>query len=177
MALAHFGEDVGAMIALVDRALMLNPSFARGWHISSMLRSGAGQSSVAIEHAEIARQLSPRGGIGSPFLTIGTTHLFSRRFDEALAALLLAAQDLPSDFPSPYRRLVACYAHLGRLDEAREVLQRLRGMTRLLIDSSSYLRNSDRGELLLSGLRSAIGERGRRSVHQLNAAVGAPMAP
>src|SRR5271163_2382713 len=31
LALAYFGEDVGAMMALVDRALTLNPSFARGW--------------------------------------------------------------------------------------------------------------------------------------------------
>jgi hypothetical protein len=28
-ALAYFGEDVGGMIGLVDRALTLNPSFAR----------------------------------------------------------------------------------------------------------------------------------------------------
>jgi len=36
-ALAFFGEDIGAMVTLVDRALALNPSFARGWHISGML--------------------------------------------------------------------------------------------------------------------------------------------
>jgi tetratricopeptide (TPR) repeat protein len=30
MALASFGEDIDAMIALVDRALAFNPSFARG---------------------------------------------------------------------------------------------------------------------------------------------------
>ncbi len=29
--LAYFGEDIGAMIALIDRALALNPSFALGW--------------------------------------------------------------------------------------------------------------------------------------------------
>jgi adenylate cyclase len=34
MALAYFGEDIGAMIALTDRALALNPNFARGWYIS-----------------------------------------------------------------------------------------------------------------------------------------------
>ena len=37
-ALAYFGEDIGAMMALVDRALALNPNFARGWHISGILR-------------------------------------------------------------------------------------------------------------------------------------------
>jgi adenylate cyclase len=34
LALAYFGEDIGAMMALVDRALALNPNFARGWHVS-----------------------------------------------------------------------------------------------------------------------------------------------
>ena len=168
MALAFFGEDIGAMMALVDRALMLNPSFARGWHISSMLRSWSGQSDLAIEHAETALQLSPRGGIGSPSLNIGTAHLLSRRFDDALASLLLATQDLPSDFPSPYRLLVACYAHMGRLDDAREVLQHLREMTPLVVGSFSLMRKSEHRELLLSGLRSAAGEVGRRSVHRLN---------
>ena len=31
-ALAYFGEDIGTMMAFVDRALTLNPSYARGWH-------------------------------------------------------------------------------------------------------------------------------------------------
>src|SRR3954451_11216954 len=31
LALAYFGEDIGAMMALVDRALALNPNSARGW--------------------------------------------------------------------------------------------------------------------------------------------------
>ena len=37
--LAYFGEDIGAMIGLVDRALALNPSFARGWYVSGVLRT------------------------------------------------------------------------------------------------------------------------------------------
>jgi TolB-like protein/class 3 adenylate cyclase len=41
-ALAYFGEDIGAMMALLDNALALNPSFARGWHVSGMVRLFAG---------------------------------------------------------------------------------------------------------------------------------------
>jgi len=48
------------MMGLVDRALALNPSFARGWTISGLLRLFAGQSERAIEHAETALRLSPR---------------------------------------------------------------------------------------------------------------------
>src|SRR5262249_17440520 len=63
--LAYFGEDIGAMIALLDRALGLNPNFARGWHISGTLRNWAGQSDIAIEHLEAALRLSPRARVGT----------------------------------------------------------------------------------------------------------------
>jgi tetratricopeptide (TPR) repeat protein len=51
-ALAYFGEDIGAMIALVDRALALNPNFARGWSTNGVLRYWAGQPEIAIGHLE-----------------------------------------------------------------------------------------------------------------------------
>ena len=44
------------MMALVDRALALNPSFARGWYISGVLRRWAGQPDIAIEHFESHNQ-------------------------------------------------------------------------------------------------------------------------
>ena len=68
--LAHFGddigEDIGAMIGLIDRALALNPSFARGWNVSGILRNIAGEHDLAIEHIGIALRLSPRERIGRP---------------------------------------------------------------------------------------------------------------
>src|ERR1700736_6195470 len=50
LPLAYFGEDIGAMMALVDRVLALNPSYARGWNNSGILRVWAGQPDCAIEH-------------------------------------------------------------------------------------------------------------------------------
>ena len=66
IVLAYFGEDIGAMIGLVDRALALNPSFARGWYVSGILRSLAGQHDLAIEHVETSLRLSPRERMGQP---------------------------------------------------------------------------------------------------------------
>jgi hypothetical protein len=37
----------------------------------------------------------------------------------------LAIQEDPS-FPNPYSYLAACYAHMDRLDDAREIIVRLR---------------------------------------------------
>jgi tetratricopeptide (TPR) repeat protein len=156
-ALANFGEDIGAMMALVDRALALNPNYARGWHISGILRLWSGQPDLAIEHIEVALRLSPRASVGSSLANIGAAHLVSRRFDEALPKLLLAIQEDPSR-PGPYRLLAACYAHMGQLDDARAVVARLRPITPLVISDAGFLRNPEHRELFRSGVRLAAGE-------------------
>jgi adenylate cyclase len=157
LALAYFGEDIGAMIGLVDRALALNPNFARGWHISGVLRSWVGQPDIAIVHVEAALRLSPRASVGTSLGLVGIAHFFARRFGEALPKLLLAIQDDPS-FLQHYRYLAACYAHMGRLDDAREMVTRLRALTSVVIPDASHLRNAEHRELFLSGLRLAAGE-------------------
>jgi TolB-like protein/class 3 adenylate cyclase len=156
LALAWFGEDIGAMVALVDRALALNSTFARGWYISGILRWLAGQADRAIEHVEVSLRLSPRARIGAAFLVIGGAHFITRRFEEAVPKLLLAIQEDPN-YPAPYRFLAACYGHMGRLDEARDVVARLRAITRLVVPTSpSYFRAPEHRELFLSGLRLAV---------------------
>jgi len=156
VALAYFGEDIGAM--LVDRALALNPNFARGWFISGQLRIWAGQPDIAIEQIEASLRLSPRARV-SPGVAagVGYAHFFSRHFDEAVPKILLTIQEEPS-LAQPYRFLAACYAHMGRLDEAREIVKRLRAITPVVIPDASVLRNAEHRELYLSGLRLATGE-------------------
>ena len=157
MALAYFGEDIGAMIALIDRALALSPSFARGWYVSGYLRCLAGQPDIAIEHIEVSQRLSPRARIGWDLVAIGVAHFLSRRFDEAVSKLLLALQEDPN-YPAPYRFLAASHAHMGRPDEARDVVRRLRAITPAVFPPNPQFRNSEHRELLLSGLRLAAGE-------------------
>jgi adenylate cyclase len=156
-ALALFGEDIGSLIGLVDRALALNPSFARGWFVSGLLRVFAGEPDLAIEHLETSQRLNPREHVGTLLSAMGLAYFFKRRFDEAAAKLLLAIQDHPG-FPSSYRHLAACYAHMGRLEEARAIVSRLRAITPLVVPSESPFRNPEDRELYLSGLRLAAGE-------------------
>jgi tetratricopeptide (TPR) repeat protein len=155
--LAYFGEDIGAMLGLVDRALALNPNFARGWHVSGDLRLWAGEIDTAIEHEEVSLRLSPRARVGPSLAVIGYAHFLARRFDEALPKLLLAIQDSPTA-PNRYRNLAACYALMGRLDDARGVVARLRAMTPVVMPDLSYLRKREHREVFLSGLRLAMGE-------------------
>jgi adenylate cyclase len=134
LVLGQFGEDIGAMIGLVDRALTLNPSFARGWYLSGAIRSFAGEHDLAIEHIATSLRLSPRERMGQPLSVMGLAYFFKRQFDEAAANLLLAIQDNPGS-TNPYRYLAACYAHMGRLNEARAVVAKLRANTPLVMPS------------------------------------------
>ena len=155
--LAWFGEDIGAMIGLVDRALMLNPSFAHGWYLSGLLKAWAGYPDLAIEHVETSLRLSPRERASQPIFVMGAAYFFNRRFHEAVPKLLLSMQDHPG-YPNAYRFLAACYAHMGRLDEARATVARLRAITPLVVQSDPPWRNPEHRELLLSGLRMAASE-------------------
>ena len=157
LALAYFGEDIGAMMALVDRALALNPNFARGWFISGVLRKWAGQPDLAIKYSEASMRLSPRVSVGTSLGLIGMVHFLAKRFEEAVPKLLLAIQEDPS-FPLPYRYLAACYAHMGRLADAHEVVMRLRAIDSVVIRDRGPLRNPQQRELFLSGLRQAAAE-------------------
>ena len=157
LALSHFAEDIGSLIGLVDRALALNPSFARGWHISGILRIWADQPDIAIEHLEASLRLSPRARIGTTLSAIGHAHFVARRFAEAVPKLFPAIQEDPS-FPTPYRFLAACYAHMGRLDDAREAITRLRAITPVVIPHALPWRNPEHRKLWLSGLQLAMGE-------------------
>jgi adenylate cyclase len=155
--LASLGEDINAALALIDRALTLNPNFARGWYWSGILRYYAGQPALSLEHFEKYLRLSPRDRWPAYLAGIGIALFLCRRFEEAAAKLQAALQELPS-FNQIYRFLAACYAQMGRLDDAREVIARLRSITPLVVPDNSYLRNPEHRELFLSGLRMAAGE-------------------
>jgi pentatricopeptide repeat protein len=155
--LGYFGEDIDVAVRLIDRCLTLNPSCARGWHWSGLLRLFAGQPDLALEHFENYLRLSPRDRIATYLNGIGEAHFFSRRFHEA-AVNLLASLELAPSFPVTYRVLAACYAHMGRLDEAREIVRRLRAVSPVLIEHAMRYRNPEHRELYLSGLRLAAAE-------------------
>jgi adenylate cyclase len=153
----YFGEDIDSAIAMIDRCLALNPSFARGWMFSGFLRLYAGQPDLAIAHLEISLRLNPRDRRALHLTGIGIALFFNRRLDEALARLLAALQEFPG-YATPYRFAAACYAHTGRLDEAREMVERLRSITSIVVHSATQYRNLEHRELFLSGLRLAAGE-------------------
>jgi adenylate cyclase len=102
-------------------------------------------------------RLSPCERIGAPLVVIGHAYFFQRRFDDALGKLSVAAQENPGS-PAIYRILAACYAHLGRMTDARDAMAKLRAITSQVMPSALPWRIPEHRELLLSGLRGAAGE-------------------
>ena len=121
--------------------------------------SGYGPASLdlAIEHIEVALRLSPRARVGASLITLSGALLFSRRFDAAVPKLLLLIQQDPG-YSTSYRYLAACYAHMGRFDDARAAIAQLRAISSVVIPDLSYLRNAAHRELFISGLKLATSE-------------------
>jgi hypothetical protein len=69
----------------------------------------------------------------------------------------LALQENPS-YPLANRFLASCYAHLGRMDDARQVIARLRAITPAIVPKLTNYRDLGQREMFLSGLRLAAGE-------------------
>jgi adenylate cyclase len=156
-ALGYFGEDIGIALALADRALEMNPSFAVGWYYSAYLRLWAGLADLAIEHLATAVRLSPHDMAARALFGTGLAYFMTGRFEEARARFLSSLQEFPGWAPN-YRFLAACCAHMGRMEEARELVRRLRDITPVMVPDASHWRNPEQRELFLSGLRLAAGE-------------------
>ena len=74
--LGCFGEDIDVALGLIDHCCSLNPSCARGWFSSGVLRIFAGQPAVALEHFERLLRLSPRDRLTDYLTGIGEGSLF-----------------------------------------------------------------------------------------------------
>jgi len=125
-ALGHLVGDLDGGIALLDRALMLNPNLAAAWFLGGFLRVWRGEPDGAIEHFARAMRLSPldpemyRMQAG-----MAVAHLFAGRFDTASSWAEKAFRDLPS-FLMVVGIIAASHALAGRTDEARRAMHHLR---------------------------------------------------
>jgi adenylate cyclase len=154
-ALGLFGEDIATAIALVDRALELNPSFALGWVRSGWLRLWAGHPDLAIKHFETSLRLNPLRKVPAIF-GIAVAHFVARRMKKAGEMLQLSLQEYPNWAPC-LRFLASCYAHSGRLGDARATVEKLRHATPVLVPNAQHWRISKDREYYLDGLRMAVG--------------------
>jgi TolB-like protein len=112
---------------------------------------------VFMKHFETFTRLSPRENRAGPLLGIGVCHFFNRNLEEARTLLLGSLQENRTWAPT-YRFLASCCAHMGRLEEARDIVRRLREITPVVIPSADHWRNPEHREFYLQGLRMAAGD-------------------
>jgi adenylate cyclase len=150
-------EDIGVATSLVDRSLSLNPNFAQGWYWSGVLRNWSGLPDRALEHFSMFLRLSPRDRFSFYLFGISVALFLSRRFEETAAKLRELLENAPGHIYG-YRFLASCYVHMGRLDQARQIIERLKSIPAVVVPSIVPFRNPEHCELFLSGLRLAAGE-------------------
>jgi TolB-like protein len=158
--LGYFTEDIDSAVAMVERALVLNPSHARGWYWSGWIRLFAGEPDRAIEDFQNALRLAP---LQRPYMTgIGAAHFFGGRYSDAVEVLVTASHAQPG-WPTTHRFLAAAYAQIGNIEKAREVARnRLRIIAPALAATPEWLatsvfRNPEQSALYVEGLRAAAG--------------------
>lgn len=125
-ALGHLTGDLDGGVALIDRALVLNPNLASAWFLGGYLRAWKGEPDGAAEHFARAMRLSPL----DPELYrmqagMALAHLFAGRFDTASSWAEKAFRHLPS-FLMVVGIIAASHALAGRPDEAQRAMDRLR---------------------------------------------------
>jgi tetratricopeptide (TPR) repeat protein len=155
--LGYFNEDIENALAILARSIAVNPNSFWGWRWSGFAHLYSGQPEVAIKHFETSLRLSPRGPRWPQTAGIGIGHMFCGRLETASSFLQLALQENPA-YPLANRFLASCYAHLGKLDEARQVIARLRNITPVIVPKVTNYRDPTQREMFLSGLRLAAGE-------------------
>lgn len=125
-ALAHLTGDLDGAIALLDRALLLNPNLAAAWFLGGFLRLWHGEPDHAIEHFTHAMRLSPL----DPELYrmqagMAVAHFFAGRLDDASSWAQNASREMP-DFTMVIGVIAASHALSGRYGEAQQAMDRLR---------------------------------------------------
>jgi TolB-like protein len=126
LALARVTHDCEGGIALIDRALALNPNLAAAWNASGWVRAFLGETDVAIEHVQRAIRLSPLDPLMFVMYQVtGHAHFIAGRYGEAALWAGKSLREHPN-FLATIRLSAASHALSGRLDLARNAVVRAR---------------------------------------------------
>jgi adenylate cyclase len=145
-------------LELANRALALHPNSVHVRSFCGWVFNYFGESLKAIEQFEEARRLSPVDPKGYfPMLGLAVAHFFADQFEESAAITGRILADVPThNVARRYR--ASALGHLGRLDEAREVIATLlkaQPTSNLRNSRSSAFRDPRMSDLYISGLEKA----------------------
>ena len=156
-ALGYLAQEWETAVALLDRSLALNPNSASAHSFSGWGRCYFGDYETAIQHFQVAMRLSPVNRMSFLYLSgLAAALCFSGRTEEAAEWAAKAVQEGPK-WTTGYRVLASSLAQLGRVDEAKAVMQRLLALepNYVLAMTVRVYRPSPAIERYLEGLRMA----------------------
>jgi adenylate cyclase len=164
--LAHmmmWGSEWEASIAEARKALALNPNSAFVISMLGCVLGFGGYREEALDRLQQAMRASPHDPLTWLWSTwTAAMQFFSRDFEAALTTMRAVLRLRPG-YVLGYLTTAAALAHLGRLDEAREVVDRARALFPDLLPRDQqrppWVRPEDHA-LRIEGLRLAMGEAG-----------------
>jgi adenylate cyclase len=116
---AFLFHDYDSALVYFERALAACPNHSLAWFYSSPTLSYIGRGEQAIKHAEQALRLSPLDrSLFSYYSCLNLAHYTLGSYEEAVKWGKLSASENPQ-YTANLRYLIAAFAALDRLDEAR----------------------------------------------------------
>jgi adenylate cyclase len=149
--------DYDGGLAEVERALTTSPNLAGAHGIMGAILIFSGRLKEGLSALERSIRLDPRRSVVH-LNQIALGLYFSREYEAAIAAANRAIRSHP-DFPNTYRWLAAALGQVGRIDEAREALERAIAIAPAAFDMYvrgrvPWMRPKDHAHML-EGLRKA----------------------
>jgi len=158
------GADLRGGIALIDRSLALNPRSSEALAFSGLMRAHLGDRATAIAHSERALRLNPTGpDLYHIYRAHGILDFGEANYEGCCDWMAQSLREMP-DFAPTLRYQAASLGLLGRHEEARDVIRRLRAVcpdetiarVRMYYDFLARLpETSGAFDALLEGLRRA----------------------
>lgn len=125
-AIGWVGADLKGGIALIDRSLVLNPRSSEALAISGLMHAYLGDRATAITHSERALRLNPTGpDLYHIYRAHGVLDFGDANYEGCCDWMTRSLREVP-DFSPTLRYLAASLGLLGRHEEARDVVRRLR---------------------------------------------------
>ncbi|MBV9249654.1 MAG: tetratricopeptide repeat protein [Acetobacteraceae bacterium] len=148
-----------AALELAERALAIDPNDIRALLQKGRTLLHAGRPQEARAPLYTALRLSPRDSLRVHVLThLSVSSYVLGEYEDAARTAWRAVQDFP-DWPNPYRWLAAALGQLGRVEQARQILDQAMQLSRsgfdFLIRSRPPWIPAEHHELMLEGLRKA----------------------
>ena len=122
--LATAGGDLSGGVRLLEKAVSLNPNDADALVMAAWLHAYAGDAAVSLSYLERAGRLNPVNRAGQFYTVCSLAHFVGQDYERVVEETEKQMQEHPNFAPT-LRYRAASLGLLGRLEEGRQVVQRL----------------------------------------------------